>query len=372
MRLLVQEEFKFCGEPKGRDKELIDCMAGLRSALNVNEGIIYEDDATLSLASTGLLKGPNAIAEHVSLVSFGTAAAENSLVYNSCYLKDHFGVIVNSVSSGFCDVTTAAILTGNLNESYVSKNKMGMEAVVGFRFNYTVGNSSSPLRVNKMHTFWVNPFVNTFVPFDQEKTSDVVCNVLENVCAGDFFTPFQNHSECVDAMNTLPIGQWDVHGYWHYEGNSTGCRAIQSILAARNPNEHCPHLSWNPLVDPNGNYKCNDMVLGRSYYNWTTNELDLFKQMAAERKIVETALARFTPVDQREQCEEHPGSSLFEATLKDWDKFEDVNIQCYHYLQEFDATPDRMTTYWCSLFGLMVGMRMIAAYSLHRSSSTSN
>ena len=346
-------------------------MAGLRSA-SFNEGSIVADNAKLSLVSTDLFEGPDALAEYTSLVSFGKAA-DNTLIYNSCFLKEHFDVIVNSISFGYCDVTAAAILTGKLNESYVSNSDMGIEAVSGYRFSYALGKrSSTPIKVDKVHTFLVNPFVNTFVPFDQDLTTDTVCNILENVCGEDFFTPFQNHSECVAAMDTLPIGQWDIDGQWSYNGNSTGCRAVESILASRNPNLHCPHLSWNHQADANGNYKCNDMALDRSgNFNWTTDELNLFKRLAAERNIFEAALARYHPVDQKGQCAEDPGSVLFEVALQDSNKFEELNGECYQYLQELDATPDMMTTYWCSLFGLMVGLRMIAAYLLHRNSSTS-
>ena len=344
MRLVLEEEFKFCGEPKGHDKELFNCVAGLQSVLD--EDFVFADDSELTLASTGVYKGLNGIAEFASLLS-NDAAAENKLVYNGCYLKDHFGLIVNSVSSGYCDITVGAIFAGVWNESYVANEDKGMEAVLGYRYNYALGNGSTPVRLDRVHVFWVNPFVNTFmpfvqtfIPFDQDMTSDVVCNILEKVCGEEYLAPFQNHSDCAAAMNTLPVGQWDANGQWSFKGNSTGCRAVHSLMASQNPVVHCPHLSWNRQIDPNGNYKCDDLALDDElYYNWTMDERNLFARLAAEITMFEPAQARYNRVNQRGECVEDPGTSFSQAALVNLE-FEDLNTQCYQYLQDFDATSD--------------------------------
>jgi len=362
--LFLEEEFKFCGEPKGYDKELLGCVAGLESV--IQQDFIIANEFELTLASTGVYKGLDGLAEYACLVSTD-AAGENKLVYDACYLKDHFGLIVNSVSPGYCDITAGAIIAGVWNEPYVSNKDKGMEAVFGYRYNFALGSGSTPVRVDKVHVFWVNPFVNTYVPFDQEMTSDVVCNILKNVCSEEYFAPFQNHSECVDAMNTLPIGQWDANSHWNYKGNSTGCRAVHSFMASQNPVGHCPHLSWNQQIDPSGNYKCDDLVLDELYYNWTTDELNLFARLAAEINMFEPAQARYYPVNQQgRQCVEDPGASLVQFALTNLDEFEDLNVQCYQYLQDLGATPDMKATFWLSLLALIFGLRVVGALLMSR------
>jgi len=75
---------------------------------------------------------------------------------------------------------------------------------------------------------------------------------------------------------------------------------------------------------------CDDWVLDKLYYNWTTDELNLFARLAAEINMFEPTQARYYPVNQRGgQCVEDPGTALFQFALTNLDEFEDLNVQCY-------------------------------------------
>jgi len=85
------------------------------------------------------------------------------------------------------------------------------------------------------------------------------------------------------------------------------------------------------------------MKLPKSYYNWTTDERNLFARLGAEINMFEPAQAGYNPVNQRGECVEDLGTSFSQAALANLE-FEDLNTQCYQYLQDFDATSDMVSS----------------------------
>lgn len=81
-------------------------------------------------------------------------------------------------------------------------------------------------------------------------TREYVCSVMKNECADQVETP----DDCVNFLEALPLVTGEYNGA---EGNSQGCRAFHASLAATNPTGHCPHLSFTPIEDVNGDIKEN-------------------------------------------------------------------------------------------------------------------
>jgi len=82
--------------------------------------------------------------------------------------------------------------------------------------------------------------------FNTDKIKRFVCDVIQNTC-GYYQVP-----DCVEALNRLPVAQ----GEQFVDGNSYGCRVLHAAFAFTNPERHCPHVSFLPIPDMDGNVIC--------------------------------------------------------------------------------------------------------------------
>ncbi len=55
-------------------------------------------------------------------------------------------------------------------------------------------------------------------------------------------------------------------------------------------------------IDPNGNFKCDDKVLNKSYDNFTQEELHMFKIMAIEHELYEPSMVDTVPSNLLPKC----------------------------------------------------------------------
>jgi hypothetical protein len=85
LRLFVMEEFQFCAVPVGRDADLLACARGLEDFFNTafNTDSQFTKDAVLTLAQTGIYRGPTGITEYTRLIS-GSSDPNFSYFYDAC------------------------------------------------------------------------------------------------------------------------------------------------------------------------------------------------------------------------------------------------------------------------------------------------
>lgn len=114
---------------------------------------------------------------------------------------------------------------------------------------------------------------------------------------------------------------------------------------------------------------CEVEVSDFSSQGWAKDELDLFARIGAGRNMIAPAFVRSVPANQSASCIDDPETEILQ-TMVDMREFLDFDLQCYLYLQDFDATPDMRMTYWLSLLGLTAGLRVIGALLLRRNSYT--
>merc|ERR1719410_1077205 len=93
---------------------------------------------------------------------------------------------------------------------------------------------------------------------DTTATAELLCSTLENSCDSVWASHnFTSQADCLAEYAMLPR----LSGTYHFDGKDRSCRTLHSSFAANNPT-HCPHISFNAMVDSTGVTKCqvSDMV----------------------------------------------------------------------------------------------------------------
>jgi hypothetical protein len=71
-------------------------------------------------------------------------------------------------------------------------------------------------------------------------SEDNICNMMAGPCNAIV----TQHSDCRTKLANLPGSEGSLI---YIDGNTVGCRALHAIFAETNPNDHCAHLSFEPL-----------------------------------------------------------------------------------------------------------------------------
>jgi len=362
LRLFLLEEFNFCSHPRGHDQHLLTCVSNLEAIFDFD--ISYNDESEFTIAQTGLYQGEDSVREYLSLNS-PIPKQGDELLHSSCLEEDHFQMLIHDVSEDLCDISVAAVLRGTWSDRVMSAVDMNHRTVYGFRLKYTPQQSvDERVMIHKQHLFWVNPYQNAYPIFDGNKISEDVCRTLWNDCEAKYFEPFNDYEECVSAMSLLPLQEDNIWGENSWKGNSTACRMIHGYMARQNPDIHCPHLSWFSEIDMNGNYKCDAKSLNANYYNWTSDEMDMFRRIGSESDLSNEALAKNVPDLEIGACMVDPKEIII-RTLLELNEFEGLDAQCYSYMQDVNVKAENRALYWGLLFAISVGYRVIGMLFVH-------
>jgi hypothetical protein len=94
-----------------------------------------------------------------------------------------------------------------------------------------------------------------FQLFDSIQTRQYICSVYNGPCADVIDEELNADNDCESLLAALPMANGDK--LW-IDGNSQGCRALHAAFAEDNPTNHCAHISFQPQLDPKGNFKCQE------------------------------------------------------------------------------------------------------------------
>ena len=168
-------------------------------------------------------------------------------------------------------------------------------------------------------------------------------------------------------MSTLPGSELNQHGVYGFTGNSTGCRYVHQWMAKMKPEYHCPHLSWSSEMDPNGNFKCDDKVLNKSYHNFTQDELNMFKTVAIEHELYTPSMVETTASNVLPECALK--SDVYEKILFNLEAdghLEQLDLTCRALVDWNGAVSDMTATYWGILWSFLIFFRLVTAFNIHR------
>lgn len=276
---------------------------------------------------------------------------------------------LNEAGSGYCEFTTAGIYGLKFNPIYTSYSDsvdQFKRTILGERINATFPPGDLDLLADKVELHTRIYFSPTFIEsaFDaayQTNMSEVVCEAMENFCPNEYaFNEFGSREECVDAMNSLPMININNHGLATADGNSTGCRIVHANLARmKNPNQHCPHISFKPKADPMGKIKCSESNNFDNGELFTQSDMNFFERTSIEYGI--DPLTSFQETTKDVKCH---ADAVDMSVISNLDLPVSPNFSCRSYLESQDATGKYNRLYWSMLWILIVALRVLSYYLL--------
>mmetsp|Transcript_13160 Transcript_13160/g.19357 ORF Transcript_13160/g.19357 Transcript_13160/m.19357 type:complete len:161 (-) Transcript_13160:859-1341(-) len=111
-RLVLQDEFSFCGISEGRDKDLLACLGGLKDIFQGRYE--YADNAELTYSLTGVYKGREGIKEYTRLTD--GSLEDDVLLRNVCPISQNVEVLVMNVTGSYCEISSAVPIKMNVDE----------------------------------------------------------------------------------------------------------------------------------------------------------------------------------------------------------------------------------------------------------------
>eukprot|EP00549_Striatella_unipunctata_P004866 CAMPEP_0118683802 /NCGR_PEP_ID=MMETSP0800-20121206/6260_1 /TAXON_ID=210618 ORGANISM="Striatella unipunctata, Strain CCMP2910" /NCGR_SAMPLE_ID=MMETSP0800 /ASSEMBLY_ACC=CAM_ASM_000638 /LENGTH=274 /DNA_ID=CAMNT_0006580377 /DNA_START=135 /DNA_END=956 /DNA_ORIENTATION=+ len=200
----------------------------------------FREDSRMIVAEAGVFKGVDAIEEYARFVS-----------KNSPYMRSKASVrnladmeIFVKIENGVCTYLQA------FEEEYVTEPSTSrptrFRSVAMVKVYYDVKNKYFP----QANLYYTKRTLNHFFGevLESTETRRYVCSVMKDVCGYQY----DNQESCEEKLNRLPV----LQGKSHLDGNSQACRVLYAAFAETNPEQHCPHLSFDPMPDKRGAYKC--------------------------------------------------------------------------------------------------------------------
>jgi hypothetical protein len=168
-------------------------------------------------------------------------------------------------------------------KSYILVNPFNANTIPRFNFMLMVKlRYNFELRyITKLDVYFPTDFIRVFfgLALNSLNTRRFLCDtVISGPCAG-----ILNHSnDCEASLQALPIFSGPLN---HFDGNSSGCRALHGAFAQTNPTGHCAHISFPPLADPMGRFKCQVSKQVAPSALFTEADMDAFRAFSLKKRI---------------------------------------------------------------------------------------
>jgi len=225
----------------------------------------FTNRSALILAQAGTYTGPANIMEYVKFLSvrFGP------------YIED-FSYLNRSISFGGFSASSGDCLFNDYSRGIFDLSPYGSNMSIDFANYNQIQYNPGADRVSKIHVSFSTGFIEAFFTgLDTSATHGLVCSTMMGCNATWADNNYTDISECVADLATLPLHSGD--GTMHFDGRDRSCRVLHAVFASTNP-DHCNHISFAPLADPSGKFKCQETAGVMPSDLFTTDEVSAFDQ----------------------------------------------------------------------------------------------
>mmetsp|Transcript_20961 Transcript_20961/g.23230 ORF Transcript_20961/g.23230 Transcript_20961/m.23230 type:complete len:396 (-) Transcript_20961:26-1213(-) len=206
----------------------------------------FDEESKLTLAQTGVYKGPDAIEEYVKFVDDSSPYIDaKSRFFGESELSGF------DADTGTCKFSIYTLQTLTLDEDITEGGTLSYGALQNVYY------SIPAVKIAKIHVYYSTEFLGEF--FGRLNTPNVagfICDVLTGASCKDTDIPMLNgnlsQQKCMRKVLKLPVAEGEKN---YIDSNTRGCRALHVVFAASN-SFHCAHVSLVPAQDSKGNIKC--------------------------------------------------------------------------------------------------------------------
>jgi hypothetical protein len=231
----------------------------------------FDDDSVATFAQAGSYTGAEDIEEYIK---FGVA---EFTPYNTMEeLEQTPSFSLYDRETGICEFLSK-LYTNRTMDPEVTSNSYQYVQLLKLKLNYET------TIIEDVYLFFPIGFLSLY--FDEiltaPQTFEYICSVIEGACA-DIIQQTNTTEECVAVLDSLPSSEGeDIR----ISGNTTGCRALHATFAITNPINHCAHISFPTVIDPNGKTYCQETEDTLISSLFTDAELVLVDEWAVENNI---------------------------------------------------------------------------------------
>ena len=226
----------------------------------------FRNDSIMELAQAGVYQGAANIEEYVKFVYSDFSP------YLSC-CNDYIDRQVKFLgyANGQCEFLSIYNGIFETTPNATAEIPARFQVVAGLKLYFDFNERY----VKRINVHYTDDFLRVYfdVLLNSPNTREFVCGVMNGPCANILNVT----SNCTEQLLTLPSAEGEQY---FIDGKSQGCRVLHAVFANTNPDNHCAHLSFTPLEDPNGSIKCQTSKGTLPSSLFTERELQLFKDFA--------------------------------------------------------------------------------------------
>jgi hypothetical protein len=246
--------------------------------------IYFRNDSAVQLAQAGIYQGPKDMEEYIKFVvpGYSPYLKKANFTQSRKYIRENTLQRALGYKDGKCEfllIYKRPMDVNATNTNAVAKfNYLTMlKLFYDFESNY----------ITKINVFFAADFLSAFFnkALNSDKTRRFVCkDVIEGPCASmlNQTTDLTNETQCEATLNSLPIADGSLI---HIDGYSQGCRFLHAAFALVNPTMHCPHLSFAPMADFLGRFKCQHSKEVLPTELFVQSDFDTFRSFATSHDI---------------------------------------------------------------------------------------
>jgi hypothetical protein len=232
----------------------------------------FRDDSYMRIAETGAFKGIDEMKEYVQM------GAAISPYFTTDSIVDAIRFEALGYDQGSCSFLGMTVVTQTSDPTHTGGDvTFRTAAMTKIELNLEDG------YVESMDGFLPRGFWDVALRGlqDSDNTRAFICSVMETECAEEL--PEGAADDCLTKLSSseMPFTTSGDDGILRFEEDSSSCRALHAALAQIDSEQHCPHISFEPMEDPNGKTKCQPGGAGTLYTHqdlFTAEQLSNFAQ----------------------------------------------------------------------------------------------
>ena len=239
----------------------------------------FREDSVVHIPANGKYQGKEAVLEYIR--NFGPLSPWFSRDMNIVHVQ--FDFLEYNRQTDVCLFRTMSVTNHETNgETTSGQIEFNMATMVKIHLDLSDGYVTQ-LDINNPDGFWGHTLPGIQ---DSDNTRKKICEIMTTTCE-PYLDSMPTYSECLTTLENMDYDEVDEQGFHRREGAVQSCRVTHGTLAARDPELHCPHISFAPQEDPTGAIKCQD---GSGYRLnltdfFTQEEFDLLDQFMIEQGI---------------------------------------------------------------------------------------